>query len=319
MRTISFIHRLAPVALALAAAASLAEPLEAQRRGDDDRDDRGEYRQRVDTTFAFDRNGTLNLGIVSGEIRVVGANTTEARVIASIERGRLETSFSRSRISIEVRSVNGRMGSARYELTVPIGTRVTANAVSGDIDIRATEAEVTAGTVSGDISVRGANRRVELSTVSGDFTVGQVNGTIRLESVSSDLIADELIGDLTVETVSGEIELRRSRLTGIRASTVSGDLRYDGPFSGTGTYDFKTHSGDVEFALPANIGARLELETYSGRIASDFPLTLQPGELGGRRDRRMSFTLGAGGTRITAETFSGNITIRRLPASGNQE
>jgi hypothetical protein len=33
----------------------------------------------------------------------------------------------------------------------------------------------------------------------------------------------------------------------------------------------------------------------------------------------MEFTLGAGGSRISAETFSGNITIRRLGASGNRE
>lgn len=293
---------------AVTAALLLAVPAQAQGA-----------RQRVDTTYAFERNGSVRLSIVSGEIRVVGARTSEIRIVASIERGRLETSFSRTRASVEARSVNNRMGAARYELTVPIGTRVSAASVSGDIEVRATAAEVTISTVSGDVIVDDAADRVEIGSVSGDVDLSKVRGRTILESVSGELRADELDGELEVESVSGTIELRRSRLSGIRAETVSGDLGYDGPFSPTGTYVFNTHSGDVLIALPADAGADFELETWSGRISSDFPLTLQPGDMGGRRDRRMAFQVGKGGARISIESFSGNITIRRLPARGNEE
>jgi DUF4097 and DUF4098 domain-containing protein YvlB len=297
------------LAVAVTAIASpLANPLGAQ-------DDR----QRVDTTFAFASDGSVELGLVSGEIRVVGARTNEVRITASIERGRLETSFSRSRVSIEARSVNNRMGSARYDLTVPVGTRVRANSVSGDITVRATMQEVTVRSVSGDITVEEADERVDVATVSGDVDVSRVRARTRAESVSGDIIASELRGSLAAESVSGTIDLRRSRLDGLQASSVSGDIRYEGPFAASGTYRFNSHSGIIGFGLPANAGATLELETFSGRITSDFPLTMQPGATGGRRDRRMDFTIGSGGARISAETFSGNITIRRLPASGNED
>ena len=275
--------------------------------------------QRVDTSFAFASDGQVSLSIVSGEIRVIGANTDEVRISASIERGRLETSFSRSRVSIEARSVNSRMGSARYELTVPVGTRVRATSVSGDITVRATGHEVTVRSVSGDLTVSEARERIETATVSGDVDLSRVQGRIRAESVSGDIIGSELSGELTAESVSGNVELRRSRLDAIRSSAVSGGISYDGPFSASGTYRFNSHSGSIRFGIPANAGAVLELETFSGRISSDFPLTMQPGATGGRRDRRMDFTIGSGGARISAETFSGNITIRRLPASGNED
>ncbi len=275
--------------------------------------------QRIDTTYAFDNGGAVRLSIVSGEIRVVGTQSNEIRVNASIERGRIEASFSRLRASLEARSVNNRMGAAIFELSVPIGTRVSASSVSGDIEIRATAAAVTVSAVSGNIVVRDAGDRVDIGTVSGDLDVSDLRGRIAIETVSGEILADELVGDLSVESVSGTIDLRRSRLTGIRAESVSGDLGYDGPFSATGVYSFNTHSGDIVLALPANVGADLELETWSGRIASDFPLTLQPGDMGGRRNRRMEFRIGAGGARISAESFSGNITIRRLPARGNEE
>jgi hypothetical protein len=306
-------HTLLPLAaLGLALGLGTARPAAAQR-------DRDERPARVDTTYAFAKDGIVSLTIVGGGIRVRGGTTSDIRIVATIERGWLETSFSRTRASIEARSASGRMGSATYEITVPVGTRVHAHAVSGDIDIQGTEGEVSAESVNGDVTVANTTRRLDAETVGGELTISKATGLIRLETVNSDIIASDLVGDVTAETVSGEIELRTSRLEGLRASSVSGSIRYDGPFAASGTYQFETHSGDIDFSLPAQAGAALQLETYSGRISSDFPLTLQPNQTGGRRDRRMEFTLGAGGSRITAETFSGNITIRRLGASGNRE
>jgi DUF4097 and DUF4098 domain-containing protein YvlB len=142
---------------------------------------------------------------------------------------------------------------------------------------------------------------------------------MRVDGVSSTVYADDLAGELNVETVSGEITLRRGALTDLVATAVSGTIVYEGTLSTHGSYRLNTHSGSVTLGLPANVGALLELETFSGRINSDFPLTLQPGETGGRRGRRMEFTLGNGGARVTAGAFSGNINIRRGAAAGDRE
>lgn len=276
-------------------------------------------RQRVDTSFTFDRGGSVNLGLVSGEIRVLTGTGNEIRIFATIERGRLETSFSRGHVSIEARSVNSRMGATRYELTVPAGTRVTASAVSADILVRGTGSEVEAHTVSGEITVEDANGVVELESVSGDIMLTKASGRVDLSTVSGEMDLTEVSGDLNAESVSGNVSARRSRLRGFRTETVSGDVSYDGTFSADGDYRLNTHSGDVTLTIPANGNAALELETWSGDIASDFPLTLQPGQDVGRRNRRMQFDIGTGGGRVSAETFSGNITIRRAMARGTPE
>ena len=276
-------------------------------------------RQRVDTSFTFDRGGNVSLGLVSGEIRVLTGPGNEIRVLATIERGRLETSFSRGHVSIEARSVNGRMGETRYELTVPAGTRVTASSVSGGILVRGTGGEVEAHSVSGAITVEGATGVVELESVSGDIMLTKASGRLDLSTVSGEMELTDVSGDLDAESVSGSIIARRSRLRGFRSETVSGDVSYDGAFSRDGDYRLNTHSGDVMLTIPANGTASLELETWSGNIASDFPLTLQPGQDVGRRNRRMQFNIGTGGGRVSAETFSGNITIRRAPARGTEE
>lgn len=273
---------------------------------------------RVDTTVVIDRGGIVQLGAVSGEIRVVGADRRDVRIIAEIERGRFETSYTAGRVGISTRSVNGRQGSARYDVIVPTGTRVIATTVSGRIEVTATAGEVSARAVSGSVEVRGARERLEATSVSGDIDVRDVTGRIRTETVSGDVDVEQARGELTAETVSGTIGIRRSELESLRASSVSGSISYDGSLARTGAYRMNTHSGSVVLAVPAASGAMLELETFSGRITSDFPLTMQPGETG-RRGRRMEFTIGGGEARVSIGAFSGNITIRRAGAASDRE
>jgi DUF4097 and DUF4098 domain-containing protein YvlB len=60
------------------------------------------------------------------------------------------------------------------------------------------------------------------------------------------------------------------------------------------------------------VSAGLQVQTYSGNITSRFPMTLQPGEQSAsRRGKKMNFTIGSGGARVTVATFSGDITIER--------
>ena len=276
-------------------------------------------RQRVDTTYAFDRGGSLSLEIVSGEIRVVAGPTNQIRIVASIERGRFETSFSRSRASVEARSVNGRMGNTRIEVTVPLGTRVRATSVSGLITVSGTQDEVEASTISGAVTVSDAAKMIRLGTVSGSVELERSSGRLEVSSVSGQVRAVGVSGDFGVESVSGRVSIRDARIRTLRASSVSGEVSYEGSFDRTGDYRFNSHSGSLLLSLPANAGASLDVETFSGRISSDFPITLQPGESSARRNRRMHFTLGDGATRISAETFSGNITIRRAVSRDDQE
>ena len=293
---------------ALLLAAALPAVAVAQRDGD-----------RVDTTVTIERGGTVHLGIVSGEIRVIGAQRNDVRILAETERGRLETSFSPSRIAVNSRSVNGRQGSVRVDVTVPVGTRVTATTISGTIEIRATEAEVSARSTSGTVIVRDAKDRVEGQSISGDVEMRNVSGRLRAETTSGEVRIESGSGEITASSVSGNISLRRSRFDGIRADATSGSISYEGPLTSNGSYRFNTHSGSVLLVLPPNVGASLELETFSGRITTDFPLVLQPGDGVGRRNRRMEFTLGDGGARVVGGAFSGNITIRRQSATGNRE
>lgn len=292
---------------ALGALTLAALPARAQERPrDDDR-----FTARLDTTVTLDRDGTVDLSLVSGEIIVGAGSGNSVRVRAWSERGILQFSASPLRVSLQVRSRRGRMGETRYEVTVPVGTRLLLRAVSGDITASGVKGEIEAGSVSGDLEIADGAGEVELETVSGDVRAERLSARVRARSVSGDLTLRGVEGELEVETVSGALRLSGIRSKVLRTETVSGELEYEGTLEADGRYDFQSHSGDMRLSVPANAGATMRLETFSGSVESDFTMTMQPGGQASDRPKRMEFSFGHGRARITAETFSGDIRIER--------
>jgi DUF4097 and DUF4098 domain-containing protein YvlB len=300
-------RRLLPPALAGLMAAALLAPADAAAQ---------RVRTRVDSTFAFSRGGYVDLAVRSGEITVTGWTRTDARVVIHSESSApVDLQLSSGRITVGAR----RSGEVRIEVMIPIGSRVAATAGSGDIRITGTNGEVEAQTASGDIEVTDAAERATITTMTGTVHVARIRGRVRVNGTSSDLDASDITGDLDIHTVSGEVRLARITANIVRAETTSGDITYEGTMNASGSYDFQAHSGDIRIDVPANVQATLQLQTYNGSITSRFPMTLQPGEnMQSRKGKKMNFTIGSGGARVTVETFSGDITIERAGRSGKE-
>src|SRR5689334_20217629 len=116
--------RMRPSLLVCAALALTSLPSSdawAQRNRDRDREreierERQEAQSRVDTTFAFSRTGVVDLTQISGDIVVTTWDRAEARIRAYAERGRVESSLSSSRLTLQIESVRGRVGDSRFEV-----------------------------------------------------------------------------------------------------------------------------------------------------------------------------------------------------------
>ena len=275
---------------------------------------------RVDSTFAFDKGGWVDIGIISGDVIVTGWTRPEAKVYASTGRGWFDVQLSSHHVTLQTRSDRGRSSDTRVEIMVPIGTRVQVNTVSGDIRVTGTEGEVDAGSVNGSVEVLGASDRINAHTVNGKLHAAKLRGRTRLTNTSSSIEAEDIVGDLSAGSVSGRITLTGVKSSHVSAETVSGSVTYEGNIDPSGSYELSTHSGNVHMSVPEGSSADLELETFSGRISSAFPITLQPGEISmARHGKKMEFTIGKGGARITASTFSGNITIDKGGHSDREE
>ncbi len=301
------------IAVAALAALGLALPSPGNAQG----------RTQIDTTVRLDRQGTVDLSLISGRIRVTAWDRQEVKVSAMTagdQRLRFDASPSRVTLTID----HGRSGrrnqhyssDARYDVSVPRGAHLNLEAVSGDITATGSQGEVDASSVSGNVEVSGGSRAVNVESVSGSVRVSQVNGNLRAESVSGDVRAEGITGTVEASTVSGTINLINIQSRDVRTETVSGSILYTGTIEAGGKYEFESHSGTLRLNIPRNTGAHVSVETFSGDIDTDFSVVMQPGQRM-KRSGSFEFTIGDGRARISAATFSGRILINNRDAAPN--
>jgi len=301
--------------LVVVAVAVMAIPIAAKAQDEQGVQIRG--LTKIDTTVRLDRGGAVDLSLISGKIRVTGWDRPDVKISASIESGLLRFTANSSRVSLSVDDSDeggrrGRrhnnVGDARYDVSVPRGTRLILEAVSGDLTSKGSQGEIEATSVSGDVDVTDGVRTVSAESVSGSVHAAQVNGNLRTETVSGDLRAENVTGDVEASSVSGNIRLVGIQSKDVRTETVSGDIVYSGTIEPSGKYGFESHSGTLRLNIPRGAGAQFSVETFSGDLQSDFPVTIQP-KSSLRREGRIEFTIGDGRAKVTAQTFSGSIVI----------
>jgi len=288
------------IVLALLAVASTEAAAQRRRVSDD--------RSRIDTTFSFDRNGTVNISASNGSITVVGWSRDQVmvRTSAGSENIRIDDSSNRKTLNI-----NARRGEGSIEVSVPIGVRVTASTRSGRVSVRGTRGPVVGHADNGSVEVEDADSRIDLSTFSGELQASDIDGDAHLETISGEIKLQDVRGTITANTVSGDIDLIGVTSKSVRAKTTSGEVTFDGLVDPNGRYELSSHSGDILLRVQRDASAQLSMSTWSGAIDSQFPITLKPGQqrIGTLNAKRFTFEIGGGAARIVAETFSGDITI----------
>lgn len=275
--------------------------------------------ERVDTTLSLDRGATLSVSVYAGRVSVVGVSGTQARIRGTVERGDLEITGRSSNLKVSTDPEGPSGGRADLDITVPVGTRVALEGFSAPFSIRGVKGEAKVESLSGGVEVTDAVGQVNVESVSGNVRVTNVDGDVRVEAVNGRVDLTAINGDIEGESVSSRFAINGGRSASVRVETVSGSIIYNGVFDPAGNYVFKSHSGRLTLGLPANAGATVSLQTFSGNVDSDFPVTLESGRSRMGHESRFEFRIGNGRARIVAETFSGDIRIQRGSTSDDRE
>lgn len=264
--------------------------------------------QATDTIFPVERGWRLSVDNAQGEVVVRGWDRDAVRIRADLSRQQgLDVVRSGSSVRVRPRTERGGPRSADFEIEVPrwMDVRVEGNQV--DVSVRETAGEVAVQTVGGDILVEGGGGLISLRSIQGDIVVRNARGRVEAVSVNEDVALTDVRGDIHVQTTNGDITMRGIRSATSRASTVNGDIGYDGTVENGGRYIFSTHNGDVLMTLPEDASATVSVSTYHGEFESDFPVRLT----GTSRDKQFKFTLGSGSAGIELESFNGEVLLRR--------
>jgi len=261
-----------------------------------------------DTTFAVSRNARLSLSNFAGEITVRVWNRSEVRIETDSEsdRGYITVHQSGSAVRVKPR---GRYehGEMSFELTVPRWLPLELSGTETEILVEGSEASVAATTMDGDVTIRGGKGLVTATSIEGDVLVEGVEARVTATSVDGDVEVIDTNGDISVQSVDGSIDLSGVTAGSIKATTVDGDIQFEGPIRPGGQYAFSTHDGDVTIAAGRDINATFTVSTFAGEFESDFPITIQ----GATQRERFSFTLGDGSAQVRLEAFDGTIRLER--------
>lgn len=264
--------------------------------------------QAPDTLLAVERGVRLSVDNFRGDVVIRGWSRDAVRVRADLSsRQTLDVVRSGATLRVRPRSHSGGPQEGHFEIDVPLWMDVRVEGNQVDVVVRGTEGEINVETIGGDILVEGGGGLVSLRSIQGEIDVRAARGRIEAVSVNEDITLTDIGGDIYVETTNGDVSMRGIRSATTRATTVNGDITYDGSIRENGRYIFSTHNGDVLLTLPESASATVSVSTYHGEFESDFPVRLT----GTTRDRQFKFTLGAGSAGIELESFNGEILLRR--------
>lgn len=167
---------------------------------------------------------------------------------------------------------------------------------------------MSAGTVSFDITLPKGVTTIEAHSVSGSVTVRDVPaGMDQTLSTISGSISTSLARNLEASSTSGSVQFvfAGNRLD---AHTVSGSI--EGQVQSLdrgGSISMRTVSGSVDVGAFPGLDASVSLQSVSGGVSCDFPLTATQ-----QRRNSLEGMIGTGAGRVEVTTTSGTITVRRM-------
>lgn len=261
----------------------------------------------ADTTFTVRKGQRLEVSVHAGSITVKTWNRDAIRVQSDTRRSdQVDIDADGTTISVDV---SGKYGptDADIEITMPAWMAIELSGVETDLSVEGCRCSVHGETVRGEVSVKGGEGNVSVQSVEGSVVVTDVTGRVDAQSVNESVTVERVTGDIAVQTVNGDLSLTAIKSASVEASTVNGDIRYDGTIQNGGRYELSTHQGDMTVIMPENANATISVNTFNGSFESDFPVTLS----GKNQRRKFSFTLGTGSARVDLESFSGDIRLAR--------
>ncbi|MFN2315870.1 MAG: DUF4097 domain-containing protein [Gemmatimonadales bacterium] len=262
---------------------------------------------RTDTTVTVQSGTRLALSAMGGEVVLRAWDRNQVRIRASHSSNTtVEIRSSGAVLRLEATGRMGMPGRTDFELTVPAWMGTDFDGMNFDLDVEGVTGGIKASTLNGDLLARGG-ADVSFNTMNGQIRVDGSRGRVSVSAVSGRIEITGASGDVDAETVSGNVGLYRIESSRVNASSLSGQVIYQGAIRDNGSYTFGSHSGTVTLAIPSNANATVNTSTMSGGMSASFSLPAMDQRSRGRTTVRF----GNGSASIEVESFSGNIRLVR--------
>lgn len=267
------------------------------------------YVSREERVFPVSGRPAVSVATFDGAIEVRAWDRSEVRVEIEksgeskelVDRIQVAASQDGDRIEVEVRQpdVSGWVAtlagghSLQAKLLVSLPRRSDLRARTGDGSVTAEQLTGRIEITTGDGSVRGIDLEGDVSVVTGD-------GSVRLEAVA---------GRVDVRTGDGSIVIG-GRLGTVRARTGDGSVSISAEPGSVAEDDWEISSGDGRIALylPEGFAAEIDARSHDGVVRADEGLKLTTTA---KARTSLRAVLGEGGRVIRLRTGDGSISLRK--------
>jgi DUF4097 and DUF4098 domain-containing protein YvlB len=269
----------------------------------------------VDQRRAAEPDGLVEIENPAGSIHVLGWDKSEVVVTGTLgaRAEGLEFRGDAHRTSISVEAEGSPHGvKSDLKIQVPAGSRLSIEGFAATIRIEGVNGPVSAETVNGTITMTGGSKEVDLQSVNGSVEVTSPATRVHAEAVNGSVTVREASGEVAASTVNGTLTVIGGTFTRAQLETVSGQVIFEGSLGKSATLDAESVSGSVELVLPAGVSADFSISSFSGDIDNEFG---PPARKASRwtSEKELSFSTGSGGAKVSVETLSGSIRLRKRP------
>lgn len=232
------------------------------------------------------------------------------------------------RRKVEIRSDgNGFEGWADLRVAIPAGQKASVHLGVGAVTVQNVDGELLVDCAAAPVTAHGTRGALHVDTGSGAVEIRDGAGTVTVDTGSGAVSLINFTGSaVAIDTGSGSVKLAAVQAgqnvdvdTGsgsvegvdIRSPRVSVDTGSGRVFLRLGAnvenLDVDTGSGAVTVEAPAALDATVHMETGSGGLEVDFPMSAIR-----RESNSLHGTIGNGRGRITLETGSGRIRLAKV-------
>jgi hypothetical protein len=212
-----------------------------------------------------------------------------------------------------VESVNERDPKpTRLEIWVPTRVRLWIKTATANIDVSDVAGGLDLYVVSGTIEVRGSPAELNAEAIDGDIHITGSPSWVRAKSATGAITLQGASSDAAFSTVSGPIKVDGGKgvFERTKIETVTGNISFAGRLDRGGAFDFDTHSGSIDIAIPEKTGATFSVVTISGSITNNVSKNRPIAGRFGRGAELVADESG-GGAKVSVRTFKGAVTLRR--------
>jgi len=196
------------------------------------------------------------------------------------------------------------------EIWVPARIRLWVKTATANIEVQGVDGGLDLYTVSATIDVTGSPRELNAEAIDGDIHIAGSPTWLRAKSASGAITFRGGSSDAGISTVSGPVKIEGGVFERTKVETVTGNVSFNGRLDRSGTFDFDTHSGSIDIAVPDKTSASFSVASIAGTITNNVSRTIpSPGRFG--RGSELTTEIFDGGAKVSVRTFKGPVTLRR--------